>query len=103
MAGARTEMPGCSLSMGNQGQIREGSTAMSTSTRNFPNRLGLDTQVYLGSAELASICALMGKIPTVAEYMEQVKVVNAKAADVYRYMNFNQIPAFQELADTVEI
>ena len=76
---------------------------MSTSTRNFPNRLGLDTQVYLGSAELASICALMGKIPTVAEYMEQVKVVNAKAADVYRYMNFNQIPAFQELADTVEI
>ncbi len=97
------EMPGCSLCMGNQAQIRKGSTAMSTSTRNFPNRLGLDTQVYLGSAELASICALMGKIPTVAEYMEQVKVVNAKAADVYRYMNFNQIPAFQELADTVEI
>ena len=102
-AGARMEMPGCSLCMGNQAQIRKGSTAMSTSTRNFPNRLGLDTQVYLGSAELASICALMGKIPTVAEYMEQVKVVNAKAADVYRYMNFNQIPAFQELADTVEI
>ena len=102
-AGARMEMPGCSLCMGNQAQIRKGSTAMSTSTRNFPNRLGLDTQVYLGSAELASICALMGKIPTVAEYMEQVKVVNAKAADVYRYMNFNQIPAFQVLADTVEI
>ena len=102
-AGARMEMPGCSLCMGNQAQIRKGSTAMSTSTRNFPYRLGLDTQVYLGSAGLASICALMGKIPTDAEHMEQVKVVNAKAADVYRYMNFNQIPAFQELADTVEI
>ena len=81
-SGARMEMPGCSLCMGNQAQIRKGSTAMSTSTRNFPNRLGIDTFVYLGSAELASICALMGKIPTVAEYMEGVKAVNAKAADV---------------------
>ena len=77
-SGARMEMPGCSLCMGNQAQVKKGSTAMSTSTRNFPNRLGIDTFVYLGSAELASICALMGKIPTVAEYMEQVKVVNAK-------------------------
>ena len=100
-AGARMEMPGCSLCMGNQAQIRKGSTAMSTSTRNFPNRLGLDTQVYLGSAELASICALMGKIPTVAEYMEQVKVVNAKAADVYRYMNFNEIAEYAEVAAKV--
>jgi aconitate hydratase 2/2-methylisocitrate dehydratase len=102
-SGARMEMPGCSLCMGNQAQIRKGSTAMSTSTRNFPNRLGIDTFVYLGSAELASICALMGKIPTVAEYMEQVKVVNAKAADVYRYMNFDKIAAFKELADTVTV
>jgi aconitate hydratase 2/2-methylisocitrate dehydratase len=102
-AGARMEMPGCSLCMGNQAQIRKGSTAMSTSTRNFPNRLGIDTQVYLGSAELAAMCALMGKIPTVAEYMENIQVVNAKAADIYRYMNFDQIPAFVEVAETVEM
>jgi aconitate hydratase 2/2-methylisocitrate dehydratase len=102
-SGARMEMPGCSLCMGNQAQIRKGSTAMSTSTRNFPNRLGIDTFVYLGSAELASICALMGKIPTVAEYMEQVKVVNAKAADVYRYMNFDKIAEFSDVADTVTV
>ncbi len=102
-AGARMEMPGCSLCMGNQAQIKKGSTAMSTSTRNFPNRLGIDTQVYLGSAELAAMCALMGKIPTVAEYMENIQVVNAKAADIYRYMNFDQIPSFVEVADTVEM
>ena len=102
-SGARMEMPGCSLCMGNQAQIRKGSTAMSTSTRNFPNRLGIDTRVYLGSAELAAVCALMGKIPTVAEYMEQVKAVNAKAADVYRYMNFDQIKEFREVADTVTV
>ncbi len=102
-SGARMEMPGCSLCMGNQAQIRKGSTAMSTSTRNFPNRLGIDTRVYLGSAELAAMCALMGKIPTVAEYMEQIQVVNAKAADIYRYMNFDQIPDFVEVADTVEV
>ncbi len=102
-SGARMEMPGCSLCMGNQAQIKKGSTAMSTSTRNFPNRLGIDTFVYLGSAELASICALLGRIPTVAEYMEQVKVVNAKAADVYRYMNFDQIREFSEVADTVTV
>ncbi|NMF95852.1 bifunctional aconitate hydratase 2/2-methylisocitrate dehydratase [Aromatoleum toluolicum] len=102
-SGARMEMPGCSLCMGNQAQIRKGSTAMSTSTRNFPNRLGIDTQVFLGSAELASVCALMGKIPTVAEYMEQVKAVNAKAADVYRYMNFDQIAEFSDVAATVTV
>ncbi|MCK6385043.1 MAG: bifunctional aconitate hydratase 2/2-methylisocitrate dehydratase [Rhodocyclaceae bacterium] len=102
-SGARMEMPGCSLCMGNQAQIRKGSTAMSTSTRNFPNRLGIDTRVYLGSAELAAVCALMGKIPTVAEYLEQVQAVNAKAADVYRYMNFDQIAEFREVADTVTV
>jgi aconitate hydratase 2/2-methylisocitrate dehydratase len=101
-AGARMEMPGCSLCMGNQAQIRKGSTAMSTSTRNFPNRLGIDTRVYLGSAELAAMCALMGKIPTVAEYMELIQVVNAKAADIYRYMNFDQIKDFVEVAATVD-
>ena len=101
--GARMEMPGCSLCMGNQAQVRKGSTAMSTSTRNFPNRLGIDTRVYLGSAELAAMCALLGKIPTVAEYMELIQVVNAKAADIYRYMNFDQIAEFVEAADTVTV
>ncbi len=102
-SGARMEMPGCSLCMGNQAQIRKGSTAMSTSTRNFPNRLGIDTRVYLGSAELAAVCALMGRIPTAGEYLEQVNVVNEKAADIYRYMNFDQIAEFREVADTVEV
>ncbi|MDT3669215.1 MAG: bifunctional aconitate hydratase 2/2-methylisocitrate dehydratase [Aromatoleum sp.] len=102
-SGARMEMPGCSLCMGNQAQVRKGSTAMSTSTRNFPNRLGIDTRVYLGSAELAAVCALMGKIPSVGEYMEQVSVVNQKAADIYRYMNFDQIAEFAEIAEKVEV
>jgi aconitate hydratase 2/2-methylisocitrate dehydratase len=96
-------MPGCSLCMGNQAQIKKGSTAISTSTRNFPNRLGIDTRVYLGSAELAAVCALLGRIPTVAEYMEQVKTLEAKAADVYRYMNFDQIAEFKEVADSVKL
>jgi aconitate hydratase 2/2-methylisocitrate dehydratase len=97
-AGARMEMPGCSLCMGNQAQVRKGSTAMSTSTRNFPNRLGIDTRVFLGSAELAAVCALIGRIPTFDEYLAQVSVVNQKAGDIYRYMNFDQIPAFKDVA-----
>uniref|UniRef100_UPI00115D7FEF bifunctional aconitate hydratase 2/2-methylisocitrate dehydratase n=1 Tax=Telmatospirillum sp. J64-1 TaxID=2502183 RepID=UPI00115D7FEF len=101
--GARMETPGCSLCMGNQAQIRKGATAISTSTRNFPNRLGIDTNVYLGSAELAAVCALLGKIPTVEEYLEQVTVVNQKAGDIYRYMNFDQIEQFRQLADTVKL
>ena len=95
-SGARMEMPGCSLCMGNQAQIRKGSTAISTSTRNFPNRLGIDTQVYLGSAELAAICALQGKIPTLAEYQEKMQAISTKATEIYRYMNFDQIPEFAE-------
>jgi aconitate hydratase 2/2-methylisocitrate dehydratase len=102
-SGARMEMPGCSLCMGNQAQVRKGSTAMSTSTRNFPNRLGIDTQVYLGSAELAAVCALMGKIPTVAEYQAQVAGLKPKAAEVYRYMNFDKIAAFSDVADKVAV
>ncbi|MDD5297312.1 MAG: bifunctional aconitate hydratase 2/2-methylisocitrate dehydratase [Rhodocyclaceae bacterium] len=102
-SGARMEMPGCSLCMGNQAQVKKGSTAISTSTRNFPNRLGIDTRVYLGSAELAAMCALAGRIVTPAEYMEQIKLVNAKAAEVYRYMNFDQIEEFVEAAATVEM
>ncbi|BET26391.1 aconitase [Limnobacter thiooxidans] len=97
--GARMELPGCSLCMGNQAQIRKGSTAVSTSTRNFPNRLGIDTRVYLSSAELAAVCALMGKIPTVEEYMAQVKLLDNVSSDVYRYMNFDQIPEFVDIAN----
>jgi aconitate hydratase 2/2-methylisocitrate dehydratase len=102
-AGARMEMPGCSLCMGNQAQIRKGTTAMSTSTRNFPNRLGLDTRVYLGSAELSAVCALLGRIPTPAEYLEQVAVVDKEAVDIYRYMNFDSIPQFVEVAAKVTV
>ena len=103
-SGARMEMPGCSLCMGNQAQIRKGSTAMSTSTRNFPNRLGIDTRVYLSSAELAAVCALIGRIPTRApNTWSRSRRSNAKAADVYRYMNFDQIGEFQEVADTVTV
>ena len=102
-SGARMEMPGCSLCMGNQAQIRKGSTAVSTSTRNFPNRLGIDTRVYLSSAELAAVCALLGRIPTLPEYLEYVKTLEGKSTDIYRYMNFNQIGEFQEVADTVTV
>ncbi|MBJ6984644.1 bifunctional aconitate hydratase 2/2-methylisocitrate dehydratase [Luteimonas sp. MC1750] len=100
-AGARMEMPGCSLCMGNQAQIREGATAMSTSTRNFPNRLGRNTDVYLGSAELAAICSRLGRIPTRAEYMEGVGVISDKGAEIYRYMNFDQIEEYREVAEAV--
>ena len=101
--GARMEMPGCSLCMGNQASIRPGSTAMSTSTRNFPNRLGIDTRVYLGSAELASVCALLGKIPTFDEYMANIGVLAKNADDIYRYMNFDKIADFKDVADTITL
>jgi len=100
-AGARMEMPGCSLCMGNQAQIREGATAMSTSTRNFPNRLGRNTNVYLGSAELAAICSRLGRIPTREEYMADIGVVNANGDTIYRYMNFDRIEEYRDVADTV--
>jgi aconitate hydratase 2/2-methylisocitrate dehydratase len=83
--------------------VRKGSTAVSTSTRNFPNRLGIDTRVYLSSAELAAVCALLGRIPTLPEYLERVQTLEGKSADVYRYMNFNKIAEFQEVADTVTV
>ncbi|KPC55272.1 bifunctional aconitate hydratase 2/2-methylisocitrate dehydratase [Amantichitinum ursilacus] len=102
-AGARTEMPGCSLCMGNQAQVREGATVVSTSTRNFPNRLGKNTNVFLSSAELAAIASRLGRIPTVAEYMADIGVINEKGAEVYRYLNFNQIETYQAEADTVTV
>jgi len=100
-AGARMEMPGCSLCMGNQAQVREGATVFSTSTRNFPNRLGKNSNVYLGSAELAAICSRLGRIPTKAEYMADIGVLDASSADIYRYMNFDQIEDYKDVADTV--
>ncbi|CAN4279419.1 bifunctional aconitate hydratase 2/2-methylisocitrate dehydratase [Pseudoxanthomonas sp. LjRoot125] len=100
-AGARMEMPGCSLCMGNQAQVREGATVFSTSTRNFPNRLGRNSNVFLGSAELAAICSRLGKIPTKAEYMADIGVINEKGAEIYRYMNFDQIEEYQDVAKTV--
>ena len=100
-AGARMEMPGCSLCMGNQAQAREGATVFSTSTRNFPNRLGRNTNVYLGSAELAAICSRLGRIPTRAEYMADIGVINEQGAEIYRYMNFDQIADYKDVADSV--
>ncbi len=102
-AGARTEMPGCSLCMGNQAQVREGATVMSTSTRNFPNRLGKNTNVFLGSAELAAICSKLGRIPTVAEYHAEMGIINKDAASVYRYMNFDQIEEYADTAKAVTV
>ena len=101
--GARMELPGCSLCMGNQAQVRTGSTAMSTSTRNFPNRLGMDTQVYLGSAELASVCAMLGRIPTKAEYMANIGALDKNSAEIYQYLNFDKIKEFSDVADTVTV
>ncbi|MEO1340714.1 MAG: bifunctional aconitate hydratase 2/2-methylisocitrate dehydratase [Cyanobacteria bacterium J06635_13] len=96
-AGARTEMPGCSLCMGNQARVEDGATVFSTSTRNFNNRMGKGAQVYLGSAELAAVCALLGKIPTVEEYMAVVKEKVAPfEGDLYRYLNFDQIDNFAD-------
>jgi aconitate hydratase 2/2-methylisocitrate dehydratase len=96
-ASARTEMPGCSLCMGNQARVEDGATVFSTSTRNFNNRMGKDARVYLGSAELAAVCALLGRIPTVEEYMEIVaEKLNPFAGDLYRYLNFDQIEGFED-------
>ena len=101
-AGARMEMPGCSLCMGNQAQVREGATVFSTSTRNFPNRLGKNSNVYLGTAELAAICSRLGRIPTKQEYMTDIGVINANGDKIYQYMNFDKIEDFKQVADTVE-
>ena len=102
-SGARTEMPGCSLCMGNQARVAPKSTVVSTSTRNFPNRLGQGANVYLASAELAAVASIEGKLPTVEEYMKYMDTVNATAADTYRYLNFHELPDFVESAASVEI
>ena len=101
-AGARMEMPGCSLCMGNQAQVKEGATVFSTSTRNFPNRLGKNSFVYLGSAEMAAICSKLGRIPTKEEYLADMGVLTAASDKVYQYLNFDKITDYTESAATVK-
>jgi aconitate hydratase 2/2-methylisocitrate dehydratase len=102
-AGARTEMPGCSLCMGNQARVKDNATVVSTSTRNFPNRLGNGANVYLASAELAAVCSLLGKIPTVEEYLQYAGRISAAADDTYRYLNFDRIDTYRKQADQVAL
>ncbi len=96
--GARTETPGCSLCMGNQARVADGATVVSTSTRNFPNRLGNNADVFLASAELSAVVASLGKIPTVAEYLEAVAGIKPMAAEIYRYLNFNELDEYRQVA-----
>lgn len=100
-AGARIEPPGCSLCMGNQARVADKSTVLSTSTRNFPNRLGTGANVYLTSAELAGVGAILGKLPSVEEYMTYAAKIDATAADTYRYLNFDKMESYTDKADTV--
>ncbi len=92
-------MPGCSLCMGNQARVAENSTVVSTSTRNFPNRLGKGANVYLASAELAAVASIMGKIPTMEEYLKYAEDINTMADDVYRYLNFNEMESYTTAAN----
>ncbi|WP_417506313.1 bifunctional aconitate hydratase 2/2-methylisocitrate dehydratase [Marinomonas gallaica] len=100
-AGARMEMPGCSLCMGNQARVADKSTVVSTSTRNFPNRLGNGANVFLASAELAAVASLMGKLPTPAEYLEYANKINSMSAEVYSYLNFDKMSEYVKKASTV--
>ncbi|WP_185268684.1 bifunctional aconitate hydratase 2/2-methylisocitrate dehydratase [Halopseudomonas xiamenensis] len=102
-AGARMEMPGCSLCMGNQARIAAKSTAVSTSTRNFPNRLGDGADVFLASAELASVAAILGRLPSVDEYMTYAADLNSMSSEIYRYMNFNEIASYQKAAASIPV
>lgn len=102
-AGARTEMPGCSLCMGNQARVAPGCTVVSTSTRNFPNRLGQGANVYLASAELAAVASITGRLPSPEEYLEYMSQTDSTADDTYRYLNFDQLPEFVDTASGVEI
>lgn len=99
--GARTEMPGCSLCMGNQARVADKSTVVSTSTRNFPNRLGAGANVYLASAELAAVASVIGKLPTPEEYMEYANSLNSMSSEIYRYLNFDKMKDFTDAASSV--
>ncbi len=101
--GARTEMPGCSLCMGNQARVADKSAVVSTSTRNFPNRLGKGANVYLASAELAAVTAIEGKLPSVAEYLKYSDRIHATAKDTFRYLNFDRLPDFVAKANSVDL
>ena len=101
--GARMEMPGCSLCMGNQARVAPNSTCVSTSTRNFPNRLGDGANVYLASAELAAVSSILGYLPSVKEYMSYASQLDTMASDIYRYLNFHEVASFQDAADTAVI
>ncbi|PKM35477.1 MAG: bifunctional aconitate hydratase 2/2-methylisocitrate dehydratase [Gammaproteobacteria bacterium HGW-Gammaproteobacteria-10] len=102
-SGARMEMPGCSLCMGNQARVADNATVVSTSTRNFPNRLGNGANVFLASAELAAVCSILGKIPTMDEYMQYAQTIDETADDTYRYLNFDRLDSYREKAETVEL
>ena len=101
VAGARTEIPGCSLCMGNQARVADKATVFSTSTRNFDNRMGRDARVYLGSAELAAVCAKLGRMPSHAEYMETVGNKLANTTEIYKYLNFDQMTEYKAALDTL--
>jgi len=102
-AGARTEMPGCSLCMGNQARVAPQSTVVSTSTRNFPNRLGAGANVFLASAEVAAVSSILGRLPTLEEYQKHANFLGAKSAELFRYLNFNELPAYTGPAGKVEL
>jgi aconitate hydratase 2/2-methylisocitrate dehydratase len=102
-SGARTELPGCSLCMGNQARVLANSTVVSTSTRNFPNRLGDGADVFLASAELAAIASVLGKLPSPEEYLKFMKEINPLADDIYRYLNFNEIDQYVDSAKAADI
>jgi len=102
-AGARTEMPGCSLCMGNQARVAPGCTTVSTSTRNFPNRLGQGADVFLSSAELAAVISIEGELPSVETYMKYMESMDPTDESIYRYLNFDELPDFVKSADSVEI
>jgi aconitate hydratase 2/2-methylisocitrate dehydratase len=102
-SGARMEMPGCSLCMGNQARVADNATVVSTSTRNFPNRLGNNANVYLASAELAAVCSILGKIPTNEEYMAYVSKISDSAEETYRYLNFDKMKTYQDKANSVNL
>ncbi len=103
VSGARTEVPGCSLCMGNQARVLANSTVVSTSTRNFPNRLGDGANVFLASAELSAICSVLGKIPTIEQYHQYMNDINPLSDQIYRYLNFNEIDTYVESANNAEI
>ena len=102
-SGARTELPGCSLCMGNQARVLANSTVVSTSTRNFPNRLGDGADVFLASAELAAIASVLGKLPSTEEYLKYMEEINPLADDIYRYLNFNEIDQYVDSANAADI